>query len=120
MSGPISRACAKRSCRVPAPGIRVSTSNGQIVLGGQVQNAMIADQAMTLAKSIAGTIPVTNAMSIASAQQVMLRVRFLEATRNAERDLGVNWFASNGAGNRGVNTGLGGDSGPGGPISQVG
>jgi pilus assembly protein CpaC len=98
-------------------GIRVSTSNGQIILGGQVQNAVIADQAMTLAKSVAGNIPVVNAMSIATAQQVMLRVRFLEATRNAERDLGVNLFATNGAG-RGVNTGLGASAG--GPISQAG
>ena len=105
-------------------GIRVSSSNGQIVLSGQVQNALIADQAMTLAKSMAGKdsagkdLPVANAMSIASAQQVMLRVRFLEATRSAGRDLGVNWFASNSAGNRGVNTGLGASQG--GPISQAG
>ncbi len=105
-------------------GIRVSSSNGQIVLSGQVQNALIADQAMTLAKSMAGKdsggkdLPVANAMSIASAQQVMLRVRFLEATRTAGRDLGVNWFASNSAGNRGVNTGLGASQG--GPISQAG
>jgi len=99
-------------------GIRVSTSNGQIVLGGQVQNAVVADQAMTLAKAVAGNIPVVNAMSIATSQQVMLRVRFLEATRNAERDLGVNLLASNSAGNRGFNTGLGASAG--GPISQAG
>ena len=102
-----------------ARGIRVSSSNGQIVLGGEVQNALIADQAMTLAKSMAGKdILVSNAMSIASAQQVMLRVRFLEATRTAGRDLGVNWFGSNKAGDRGVNTGLGGIAG--GPITQAG
>ncbi len=102
-----------------ARGIRVSSSNGQIVLSGQVQNALVADQAMTLAKSMAGKdLPVANAMSIASAQQVMLRVRFLEATRTAGRDLGVNLLASNSAGNRGVNTGLGGVS-PG-PITQAG
>lgn len=99
-------------------GIRVSSSNNQIVLSGQVPNALIADQAMTLAKSMAGNIPVANAMSIASAQQVMLRVRFLEASRNAGRDLGVNWFASNKAGNQGVNTGLGGAL-PG-PLSTAG
>jgi pilus assembly protein CpaC len=104
--------------------IRVSSSNGQIVLSGQVQNALIADQAMTLARSMAGTdsagkvLPVANAMSIASAQQVMLRVRFIEATRTAGRDLGVNWFASSKNGNRGVNTGLGGAL-PG-PVSQAG
>lgn len=102
-----------------ARGIRVSSSNGQIVLSGQVQNAVVADQAMTLARSMAGKdLPVANAMSIASAQQVMLRVRFLEASRSAGRDLGVNWFASNKSGDRGGNTGLGGVS-PG-PITQAG
>ncbi len=101
-----------------ARGIRVSSSNNQIVLSGQVQNALMADQAMTLAKAMAGAIPVANAMSIASAQQVMLRVRFLEATRTAGRDLGVNWFVSNKAGDRGVNTGLGASQG--GPLSQAG
>jgi pilus assembly protein CpaC len=94
------------------------------VLSGQVPNAQIADQAMTLARSMASKdsagkdLPVANAMSIASAQQVMLRVRFLEATRTAGRDLGVNWFASNKSGDRGVNTGLGGSGG--GPITQAG
>jgi pilus assembly protein CpaC len=38
----------------------------------------------------------------------MLKVRFIEASRTAGRDLGVNWFASNESGTRGVNTGLGG------------
>lgn len=99
-------------------GIRVSSSNGQVVLSGQVNNAMVADHALSLAKAVAGTVPVINAMSIASAQQVMLRVRFLEASRNVGRDLGVNWFAANSSGNRGFNTGLGASSG--GPLSQVG
>jgi len=37
----------------------------------------------------------------------MLKVRFLEAARAAERDLGFNWFATNRAGTRGLSTGLG-------------
>src|SRR6185437_15429330 len=40
-------------------------------------------------------------------QQVMLKVRFLEASRQAERDIGVNWFGSNASGTLGVSTGLG-------------
>ena len=49
---------------------------------------------------------VVNAMTVAPSQQVMLKVRFLEATRQAERDLGVNWFV--GGGNlSGAATGLG-------------
>jgi Flp pilus assembly secretin CpaC len=30
-------------------------------------------------------------MSVAPSQQVLLKVRFLEASRDAARDLGVNW-----------------------------
>jgi pilus assembly protein CpaC len=50
---------------------------------------------------------IVNAMKVAPAQQVMLRVRFLEVTRQASRELGVNWFGANNAGNRGFSTGLG-------------
>jgi pilus assembly protein CpaC len=46
-------------------------------------------------------------MSVAPSQQVMLRVRFLEASRSAERDLGVNWFGTNANGTRGFSTGNG-------------
>jgi pilus assembly protein CpaC len=39
---------------------------------------------------------------------VLLKVRFLEASRDAGRALGVNWFAANRSGTRVVNTGQGG------------
>ena len=45
-------------------------------------------------------------MRIAASQQVMLRVRFVEVSRSAERDLGVNWFGANSTGHRGINTGV--------------
>ena len=104
--------------------IRVSSTNGQVVLSGQARDAVIADRALSIAKAVAGPIPVINAMSVASSQQVMLRVRFLEASRDAGRDLGVNWFVANGSRTRGFNTGLGGLSnqglGPGGiPLFQA-
>jgi pilus assembly protein CpaC len=47
-------------------------------------------------------------MSVAHSQQVLLKVRFLEASREAGRQLGVNWFGNNAAGTRGVTTGQGG------------
>lgn len=50
---------------------------------------------------------IINAMRIAPSQQVVLRVRFIEVSRQAERDIGVNWFGSNRDGTRGINTGLG-------------
>ncbi len=89
-------------------GIHVSSNNGQIVLSGVAGNAVAADRAVTVARSMlpeGGAI--VNAMKVAPAQQVMLRVRFLEVTRQASRELGVNWFGANNAGNRGFSTGLG-------------
>jgi pilus assembly protein CpaC len=88
-------------------GIRVSSSNGQIVLSGQSTDAVAAERAVAVARTVSPN-GVVNAMNVASSQQVMLKVRFLEASRDAGRDLGVNWFASNSAGTRGVTTGQGG------------
>ena len=51
---------------------------------------------------------VVNLMTVASPQQVMLKVRFLEVDRNAGRQLGVNINGSNPGGTQGVSTGLGG------------
>jgi pilus assembly protein CpaC len=90
------------------PGIRVSTDNGQVVLSGVARNATNADQAFNLAKSWAQNGSVVNAMRIASPQQVLLKVRFLEVARDAGRQLGININGTNASGTRGVTTGLGG------------
>ena len=102
-------------------GIRVGSSNGQIVLSGVAGNAVAAERAVQVAKSLVaegGTI--VNAMSVAPAQQVMLKVRFLEVERSASRELGVNWFGANNGGNRGFATGLGGVTQPGGRPAVTG
>jgi pilus assembly protein CpaC len=90
-------------------GIRVGSSNGQIVLSGVASNAVAAERAVQVAKSMVGENGViVNAMKVAPAQQVMLKVRFLEVARSASREFGINWFGANNAGNRGFATGLGG------------
>jgi pilus assembly protein CpaC len=102
-------------------GIRVGSSNGQIVLSGVAANAVAAERAVQVAKSMVaegGTI--VNAMSVAPAQQVMLKVRFLEVERSASREFGVNWFGANNGGNRGFATGLGGVTQPGGRPAVTG
>ena len=86
-------------------GIRVSSSSGQIVLSGQASDAVAADRAISIAKSFAPN-GVVNAMSVPASQQVLLKVRFLEASRDAGRQLGVNWFQGNA--NHFINTGQGG------------
>jgi pilus assembly protein CpaC len=87
--------------------IRVSSSDGQIVLSGQARDAVQAERAVAIARALAPN-GVVNAMSVAPSQQVLLKVSFLEASRDAGRQLGVNWFAANRSGTRVVNTGQGG------------
>ena len=103
-------------------GIRVGSSNGQIVLSGVAGNAVAAERAVQVARSMApegGAI--VNAMTVAPAQQVLLKVRFLEVARSAAREFGVNWFGANSGGNRGFSTGLGGlNSNIGGSTTQPG
>jgi pilus assembly protein CpaC len=86
--------------------IQVSASNGEVVLSGVATSAVAADRAVSMAKSMAKTGEIVNAMTVAPSQQVMLKVRFLEASRSAERDLGVNWFGTKSNGTV-VSTGLG-------------
>jgi pilus assembly protein CpaC len=91
-----------------AHGIRVSSSEGQVVLSGTAADAVAAERAMSIATgSVAKGGIVVNAMSVAAPQQVMLEVRFLEVARSAGRSLGVNLFAANANGTNVLNTGLG-------------
>jgi pilus assembly protein CpaC len=89
-------------------GIRVSSTEGQLILSGTAADAVAAERAMAIATGAAPkNATVVNAMSVAAPQQVMLEVRFLEVNRDAGRDLGVNLFAANANGTNVGNTGLG-------------
>jgi pilus assembly protein CpaC len=70
-------------------GIKVSSVNGRIMLSGTARDAVTLDRAMTIARQFAPD-PI-NTVTVAAAQQVMLEVRFVEATRQASRELGVQW-----------------------------
>lgn len=94
-----------------ARGLRVRASNGQVVLTGEVADAVTADRAMQIAKSFGDDpehpLPAINALSVKSPQQVMLKVRVLEVERTAARAMGVNWFLGSQNGTRGLTTGIG-------------
>jgi pilus assembly protein CpaC len=90
-----------------SPDIRVSSNNEQVILTGEARNAIDAERAVSIAKAMMPEQAVVNLMNVAPAQQVMLKVRFIEANRKTGRDLGLNWFASNDSGTRGINTGTG-------------
>jgi pilus assembly protein CpaC len=69
--------------------IKVSSVNGRIMLSGTSQDAQTLDRAMVIARQFAPD-PI-NTVSVMQAQQVMLEVRFVEASRQAGRALGVQW-----------------------------
>lgn len=75
--------------RLPNSKIRVKSLNGRLELSGKTADAPSVDRAMRIAKRFD---PKTiNSLRVASPQQVMLEVRFIEASRNAGRELGINW-----------------------------
>lgn len=75
----------------PGSKIKVSTVNGRIMLSGSVPDGVTLDKALTFAKQFSPDV--INSMSVAQPQQVLLEVRFIEASRTAGRELGVEWTA---------------------------
>jgi pilus assembly protein CpaC len=93
---------------VTGSGIRVSSVNGRIMLSGTAPDAVTLDKAVTIARQFAPEI--INTIQVAQPQQVMLEVRFVEASRQAGRELGVQWnvFNSHMTANVGTRRGAGG------------
>jgi pilus assembly protein CpaC len=92
---------ATELARVAGRGIRVSSVNGRIMLSGTAPDAVTLDRAVLVARQFAPEI--INTVVVDSPQQVMLEVRFVEASRQASRELGVQWnvFNSRGVANIG-------------------
>jgi pilus assembly protein CpaC len=84
-----SRLGAELAQRFPYARFRVSSVNGRIMLAGSAPNGSVVDQAMVIAKQFGADV--INSVKVNAPQQVMLEVRFVEAQRNASRELGVNW-----------------------------
>jgi pilus assembly protein CpaC len=75
--------------RFPRARLRVTSVNGRLLLAGSVPDAVTLDRAVVMAKQFAPDV--INSVRVLGAQQVMLEVRFVEASRTAGRELGVNW-----------------------------
>jgi pilus assembly protein CpaC len=90
--------------RFPHAGLRVSSVNGRVLLSGTAPDGPTVDKAVMIAKQFGGDV--INTVEVLSPQQVMLEVRFVEATRTAERDLGAQWnvFGSRALANLGNRT----------------
>jgi pilus assembly protein CpaC len=75
---------------MPANVISARMANDSIVLEGTVPSSVDADKAVQIAETYAPG-KVVNLLSLGSAQQVMLEVRFSEMKRSALKQIGVNW-----------------------------
>ena len=73
----------------PGSRIRASSVNGRIMLTGEVADAVTLDKAVTIARQFGPDI--INSVAVMSPQQVLLEVRFIEISRTAGRELGVQW-----------------------------
>src|SRR5215210_2959685 len=77
--------------------ISARISNDSVVLEGIVSSSVAADRAVQLAETYAPG-KVVNLLSLGSAQQVMLEVRFAEVKRSALKQIGLSWFVQSDAG----------------------
>jgi pilus assembly protein CpaC len=75
--------------RFPHAGLKVSAVNGRIMLSGTAPDGPTLEKAVVIARQF-GT-DVINSVVVLQPQQVMLEVRFIEANRQAGRELGVQW-----------------------------
>ena len=70
-------------------GIKVSSVNGHILLSGMATDAVTLDKTVQIARQF---VPdVINTVQVMRPQQIMLEVRFIEVSRSASRELGVQW-----------------------------
>ncbi len=75
--------------RFPYAKIKVASVNGRIMLSGTSPDASTLDKAVTIARQFGPDV--INSVQVLQPQQVMLEVRFIEANREAGRELGVQW-----------------------------
>jgi pilus assembly protein CpaC len=85
----VSKLAEELSRRFPHAKMRVSSVNGRIMLSGSAPDAIVLDRALAVARQFGPEV--INSVQVASPQQVLLEVRFIEASRSAGRELGVQW-----------------------------
>jgi pilus assembly protein CpaC len=76
---------------MPRGTMPVSTANGRTVLSGTMPDGPSAARASALAKQYGSDV--INTMMVRGSQQVMLEVRFVEASRSIGKELGIRWDA---------------------------
>ena len=73
---------------VPDGDITITSVGNKVLLSGTVKDSVSLSRAVAIAEQVAPG-GVTNALVVRGSQQVLLEVRFLEASRDSSRDLGM-------------------------------
>ena len=94
------------STALPGENIKVSNFANGVLLTGEASNSLAATKAMAISERYAPKAVVSE-LNIKSADQVMVEVRVMEATRTALKDLGFNISAESAGGGFALNTGSG-------------
>lgn len=93
---------------IPHSGVTVSAADDSIVLGGTVYSAADGDSIRKIAaRFVSDPKQIVNDMKVEAPNQINLRVRVAEVSRNILKELGINW---NAAFNAGSHFGVGGIS----------
>jgi pilus assembly protein CpaC len=81
------------SALAPGENVTVSSVDNALVLNGNVSSAGRAEKVRSLAAAIAGETKgsVINRLSVATPNQVNIRVKVAEVSRTVAKSLGVNW-----------------------------
>ncbi len=91
-SYPAAQAASAIARLLPGRDVQVATRPNGLVISGTLQTAAEADEVVQTARSFVGAgQTVENRLAVLGSQQVNLRVRIAEVSRNVLRQLGINW-----------------------------
>jgi pilus assembly protein CpaC len=96
VSTPIARLQKQLQALFPNSKVNVEDANGTITLTGQVHDLQTAAQIELVASPYSASGKVVDLMEIAGGQQVMLKVKFAEVSKQAEMELGFNFGGTDG------------------------
>jgi pilus assembly protein CpaC len=85
----ISLLAAELTRRFPNAKLKVTAVNNRVLLSGTASDGPTVDKAVAIVKQFG--MDVINSVQVLQPQQVVLEVRFVEAARQASRELGVQW-----------------------------
>ena len=100
--------------RLARANISVDAAADGVILSGDAPDAIAVKEAEQIVEAYGGNV--INSVNVTTSQQVQLEVRFVEVSRTAGRELGVNWSASRGNTSIGSSPSSNANSGPFGTI----